>query len=97
MRITISKREKRVGLAMAGVGLLAATMAGCGDKLTEPFQDAPRAATVNDSPAQVVTMPDGFSNVASKCDGPNRIYVIFHLDSAYGALSVVPNDPRCKG
>lgn len=40
-------------------------------------------------------MPDGFSNLASKCDGPNRVYVIFHNDSAYGAVAVVANDPRC--
>lgn len=41
-------------------------------------------------------MPDGFSNWASKCDGPNRVYTIYHGDQKYGSIAVVPNDPRCK-
>lgn len=45
----------------------------------------------------MIEMPDGFSNIASKCDGPNRVYVVFHSDSAYGSVAVVANDPRCTG
>jgi hypothetical protein len=81
-------------LALA-LALAAALLAGCA-KATEPFRDAPRAAT-NAAPADIVTMPDGFSNVAAKCDGPNRVYVVFHGDSAYGTVAVAPNDPRCGG
>jgi hypothetical protein len=76
-------------------GLLVLSLAGC-SKATEPFRDAPRGAT-NTTPADIITNPDGFSNVAAKCDGPNRVYVAFHGNSAYGAVAVVKDDPRCSG
>jgi hypothetical protein len=79
---------------LLGLLTIAALLGGC-SKAVERFQDAPRAAT-NTSPADVITMPDGFSNVAAKCDGPNRVYVVFHSDSAYGSVAVAPNDPRCS-
>jgi hypothetical protein len=28
--------------------------------------------------------------------GANRVYVVFHGDSAYGTVAVAPNDPRCS-
>jgi hypothetical protein len=65
-------------------------------KVTEKFRDAPRGKT-NSGPADVILMPDGFSNVASKCDGPNRVYVVFKSNAAYGDVAVAPNDPRCAG
>ena len=74
--------------ALLGLLAIAALLGGC-SKTLEPFQDAPRAAT-NTSPADVITMPDGFSNIAAKCDGPNRVYVVFHGDSAYGTVAVAP-------
>jgi len=51
-------------------------------------------------PADLINMPDGYSNVAHKCDGPNMVYVIYHGSfaegpKAYGSLAVVANDPRC--
>jgi hypothetical protein len=84
---------RRILIGVAILALLA--LAGC-SKALEPFQDAPRGST-NSQPADIITNPDGFSNVAAKCDGPNRVYVAFHGDSAYGAIAVVPNDPRCGG
>lgn len=84
-------------------GLVFAAMAlgwmitACGNKATQQFNDAPRTADQNSAPATVGNMPDGFGNWARKCDGPNMVYVIFHNDNAYGAISVVPNDPRCTG
>lgn len=84
---------KRMIIAAGAVALLALT--GCGDKQTERFRDAPRGATTNNDPADVFTMPDGFSNGASKCDHGNRVYVIFKGDSAYGGIDVVPQDPTC--
>jgi hypothetical protein len=81
-------------LALTVVAIV--VLSSCGlDKATEPFKDAPRGA-VNGDPADVLRMPDGFSNVATKCDGPNRVYVVFHGDKAYGSVAVVTNDPRCK-
>lgn len=84
---------KRVSLAVLGVASVLA-LSGCG-KAMEPYQDADIQSR-NTSPAIVGTMPDGFSNFASKCDGPNRVYVIFKGDNPYGSLHVVANDPRCK-
>lgn len=80
-------------LTAAVTGLL---LTGCGanGKLTERYKDADRQATNND-PADTLTMPDGFSNAATKCDHGNRVYVLFHQDSAFGGIAVVPNDPTC--
>lgn len=86
--------KQRIILGVSAA-ITAAILAGCSDKATEPYNDSPRTSTENTGAAQVITMPDGFSNVASKCDGPNRVYVVFHSDSAYGSVAVVPNDPRC--
>jgi hypothetical protein len=92
------KNWRRVAASALGVGLGLAALSGCvGDKANEPFRDAPRTHTSNSGPAQVIEMPDGFNNLASKCDGPNRVYVTYHGDSSYGAVFVVKDDPRCAG
>jgi hypothetical protein len=81
-------------LAVAGVCALAAT--GCSmDKYTEPYKDAPRSGT-NDRPAEVITMPDGFSNVAAKCDGHDRVFVVYKGDANRAAIAVVPNSSACQ-
>jgi hypothetical protein len=69
-------------------------VSACSDKQRERFNDAPRGET-NADPADIFTMPDGFSNGSTKCDHGNRIYVVFHGDSNYGAIAVVPQDPTC--
>ena len=79
--------------ALAAVALLTLTAGSC-EKAAEPFQDAKRGAQ-NTAPADTITFPDGFSNVSAKCDGTNRVYVIFKGDAVYGSIAVVPNDPRC--
>lgn len=89
---TIRPRTAAAALT-ATVALLALT--GCSAKHSEPFKDAPRSGHDNGSPADLIRMPDGFSNAASKCDGPNRVYVVYHGDNTYGSIAVVPNDPRC--
>ena len=96
--------RRRSALPLAAVAVVATvTLTGCslssvvGNKASEPYQDAPRTSTVNKAPAEVIEMPDGFSNLATKCDHGNRVYVVFHNNSAYGSVSVVPNDPSCKG
>lgn len=78
-----------VALAFSLLGL-----AGC--KATEPYQDAP-VGDRNSTSADVIEMPDGFSNGATKCDHGNRVYVLFHNDGNYGAIAVVPADPTCAG
>jgi hypothetical protein len=78
----------------AAVAFVALAGSGC-----ETHQDAAKG-TRDTGPADLINMPDGYSNVAHKCDGPNMVYVIYHGDTAdtpkpYGALAVVANDPRC--
>jgi hypothetical protein len=41
-------------------------------------------------------MPDGFSNVAAKCDGTTKVYVIYKGDANRGSVAVSANDPSCK-
>lgn len=84
--------KKFIVSTVAVLGML--SLSACG-KVMEPFQDAERGAQ-NTAPADTVNFPDGFSNVATKCDNGNRVYVLYHGNEAYGAVSVVPNDPTCK-
>lgn len=83
-------------MATLVVAFFVVSLSGCGaSKYTERYKDADRKGS-NTSPAEVGTMPDGFSNYATKCDNGNRVYVIFHEDSAYGSIAVVPQDPSCS-
>lgn len=79
---------------LAVMALAIGGVAAC-DKMTEPYKDAERGAS-NTAPADTITMPDGFSNVATKCDHGNRIYVAFKGDQNRAAIAVVPNDPTCQ-
>ena len=87
-------RGRKIRLALAAVAVAAVLAAvGC-SKATETFNDAP-VNSKNDLPADVYSMPDGFSNVASKCDGKgHRIFVAYHGDSAYAAIAVI-DDAAC--
>lgn len=81
-------------LAVAAVSFVALAGSSC-----ESHQDAKKGAR-DTGPADLINMPDGYNNVAHKCDGPNMVYVIYHGNSGegpkpYGALAVVANDPRC--
>jgi hypothetical protein len=88
--------KKKVAIIVAAAALFGGACNTGFQKITERFNDAPRGE-INDEPADIVTMPDGFSNVSAKCDGPNRVYVVFKSNSAYGSVAVAPNDPRCRG
>lgn len=91
---------KRFGRDAAVVGTLFVVSlgaVGCTGKYSEPFRDAPRSNTTNSQPADIIEMPDGFSNAATKCDHGNRIYIAYHGDSPYAAIAVVPQDPTCAG
>lgn len=70
-------------------------LAACSEKTQEPFKDAPRSDYTNSDPADIIRMPDGFSNAATKCDHGNRVYVVYHGNSAYAAIAVVADDPSC--
>lgn len=79
-------------LSILGLGVLG----GCG----EDNNDASRG-TNDTAPADIIAFPDGFSNVAHKCDGPNMIYSATNgsnqadTKSTRAAIAVVANDPRC--
>ena len=73
----------------------ALALAGCSEKAQEPWRDAPTADERNDDPAVIIEMPDGFSNMATKCDHGNRVYVAYKGDDNRAALAVVPDDPTC--
>lgn len=84
--------KKRIVLGIAASALVLGV--GCSQKSVEPFRDAPTGAR-NNGAADLMSFPDGFSNVAAKCDGPNRVYVAFKGDANRAAIAVVANDPRC--
>ncbi|MDQ0376523.1 hypothetical protein [Amycolatopsis thermophila] len=89
--------KKRTLALAAALAAVVATTTACDftDKITEPFNDAPRSQFTDSSPADIITMPDGFSNLATKCVRGNRYTVAYHGDASYGSISVVPNDPTC--
>jgi PBP1b-binding outer membrane lipoprotein LpoB len=90
--------HKKIIALLAGGALTLTALAGCGgmQKVTEPYNDAPRSNVQNGNAADIATFPDGFSNISTKCDHGNRVYVAFHGDSAYAAIAVVPQDPTCR-
>ncbi len=78
------------------VACAALSVAGCGG---EAVKDATKSGqTVDRRPAEVIAFPDGFRNVASKCDGHgHRVY-----SSSSGQSGTYPNlavidDPDCPG
>jgi len=87
---------KAAVLAITAAAAAALTLTGCSQKIQEPFRDAPVSGHQS-APAEVIEMPDGFSNIADKCDGHgHRVYVVFHSDSSYGSVSAIA-DPACPG
>lgn len=89
----MTRRTRAIGGGLMAAVLLSGA-AACGGKYTEPFRDA-HVAHRNSGPAEVGTMPDGFSNWADKCDGHgHRVFVAYHGDNHYGAIAVV-DDPTC--
>lgn len=99
MNPTATRRRllRHAGLMAAVAALVGVGAAGCSNKAQQVYNDAPRTTVQNAAPAEVGNMPDGFSNFATKCDHGNRVYVIYHGDSGYGSLAVVPQDPSCQG
>jgi hypothetical protein len=89
------KRILVVAILMPFLFAMSYALYGCSGKAAEPFNDAPVSGE-NTGSAVKINMPDGFSNVATKCDNGNRIYVAFHGDKAYASIAVVPADPSCS-
>jgi hypothetical protein len=84
-------------LALATIAAATLLSAGCGQQAYDNERgkgDAPvDRQTINDGPAQVMNMPDGFPNLATKC-------VPFQKGKRYYAgtesdVPVIVDDPRC--
>lgn len=88
--------KRLAALALSGLILIGAGVA-CTDKNTEPYNDAPRGGHENSQPTRVIMNADGFSNLGTKCDHGNRIYVAFKGDANRAAVAVSPQDPTCRG
>lgn len=92
-----------IKLGFALLLLLFALNAG-GCTLSETGHDA-KKGTRETGPADIQNFPNGFNNVAHKCDGPNMVYVTNNAGSqdgsstggSGGVVAVVPNDQRCPG
>lgn len=87
------KRNIKI-VAAIGAAIFGATVfTGCAD-IGEEYNDAP-VEKKYDHPAEIYSMPDGFSNFASKCDvHGNRVYTARNNDKK-AAITVVANDPSC--
>lgn len=88
----------RVARVIAGCALAGVVLAACGQQMN----DAPVVQgneTGDNTPAEIIAMPNGFSNLATKCDKyGNRVYTIYHAtgNGAYGSVFVVPADRSCQ-
>jgi Na+-translocating ferredoxin:NAD+ oxidoreductase RnfG subunit len=94
----VSRRKKIILAIVAAVAaaIVAVFISGCSQKSKEPYRDAQTSNAVNGAPVDLIRNADGFSNLSTKCDHGNRIYVVYHGNSAYGAVAVVPQDPTCR-
>ena len=90
----MNKITKGIVAVVCGA-VLVGGLTACGEKYTEPFRDADRTGKVNSQPVDIIENADGFSNLSTKCDHGNRIYVAYHSDSPYAAIAVVAKDPTC--
>lgn len=91
-------KKKHLIAAAVGSVVVAGTLAACGSnmRMFEQYQDAD-VAERNEKPADIITMPDGFANVATKCDHGFRIYVSRDADGGPRGSVAVIDDPSCKG
>lgn len=93
-------------LATTAVAVLALTATACNDSDEKGMGDAPVATATSgkrggeDSPAPCTNMPDGFSNVCTKCVAgakPWRVIITTHTDYAPSAMGLVQDPEACGG
>lgn len=90
MKKWLQKHPWQATIALIIVCTTPLTVVACSDAVGDT-----EITDVNQAGAKLFQMPDGFSNFAGKCDGPNMVYTLYHGGSAYGGIAVAPNDPRC--
>jgi hypothetical protein len=83
---------KKAGIIVIALTALVLTTAADCDT-----HDDSGSGDVNHAPADIIEFPDGFRNVAHKCDGANMVYSVSAGvdDTLSGSIAVVANDPRC--
>lgn len=81
---------------VAVVAFAALLLGGCSQKGREPFRDAPQDGRHDNNPAKIIEMPDGFSNLATKCVDGVRYTVAFKGDLNRAALSTLGGDNGCQ-
>lgn len=80
-------------LSVAVVTLGGVTACGAGHRSSS-------TDNVDHAPASVLQFPNGFWNVAYKCQGHNMVYSLSHSTTSTalaGALAISPNDVQCGG
>lgn len=80
------------------VAVAALVLAGCSGSEFDTFGETLRDADVarrDDSPADIIQMPHGYSNLAAKCDGTTRVYATKNDNGR--AVAVSPDHPSCGG
>jgi hypothetical protein len=75
-------------LSFIGVIVVLTGLSACSQKNREPFRDAPTLGTHDRTPARIIEMPDGFSNIATKCVDGVRYTVAYHGDRSYSSINV---------
>jgi hypothetical protein len=73
------------------IGVVVVALAGCSAWNDDRGKGDSPVGKTDDSPARVINMPDGFANLAIKCDRGNGIYVT----TRDAAPTVIVNDPNC--
>jgi hypothetical protein len=68
------RAKRRMAALFLTLVLLVGSAACEPSKYSEPFNDALRSQVVNDAPARIGAMPDGFTKWALKCDDGFRLY-----------------------
>jgi hypothetical protein len=68
------------------------TLAACGDEFAQEGNDAGKLSNL-DTKALIITMPDGFSNVAAKCVGTTMLFSAMNANGR--AISTVADHPWC--
>lgn len=77
-------------------GALVLALLGVGCDNRAHTVDAPEPASVDTTPAKVFAFPEGFGNIAFKCNGTVGMYSPTHGEAAR-SIQVVKDDPNCLG
>jgi len=90
------RRAIRYGITAAAIPLaILLSASSCQSANDAPVVNGNESG--DQTPAEIIAMPDGFSNVATKCDKyGNRVYTGYHKGVDSLSIFVVPQDPSCK-